>query len=92
VNLGHDADTVGAVTGQLAGAFYGVDGIPRNWLLNVAQGAELARVADELTALRSCPVIVTRFEEDAEFGPRPRPEQMVEVPAVTTRRRWFRRR
>ena len=28
VNLGDDADTVGAITGQLAGAYYGVDGIP----------------------------------------------------------------
>lgn len=31
VNLGHDADTVGAVTGQLAGALYGVDAIPMRW-------------------------------------------------------------
>ena len=31
VNLGHDADTTGAVCGQLAGAYYGVDGIPREW-------------------------------------------------------------
>jgi ADP-ribosyl-[dinitrogen reductase] hydrolase len=28
VNLGHDADTVGAIVGQIAGAFYGLDGIP----------------------------------------------------------------
>ena len=28
VNLGDDADTVGAITGQLVGAYYGVDGIP----------------------------------------------------------------
>lgn len=31
VNLGHDADTVGAVTGQLAGALWGVQGIPERW-------------------------------------------------------------
>lgn len=31
VNLGHDADTVGAVTGQLAGALYGIDAIPPRW-------------------------------------------------------------
>jgi ADP-ribosylglycohydrolase len=29
VNLGDDADTTGAVYGQLAGAFYGEDGNPR---------------------------------------------------------------
>jgi ADP-ribosylglycohydrolase len=28
VNLGHDADTTGAVCGQLAGAFWGESGIP----------------------------------------------------------------
>ena len=32
VNLGDDADTVGAVTGQLAGALYGRSGIPARWL------------------------------------------------------------
>ena len=32
VNLGDDADTVGAVAGQLAGALYGVAGMPQRWL------------------------------------------------------------
>jgi ADP-ribosylglycohydrolase len=32
VNLGQDSDTVGAVTGQLAGAMYGLSGIPERWL------------------------------------------------------------
>lgn len=31
VNLGDDADTTAAVCGQIAGAFYGVDGIPIDW-------------------------------------------------------------
>ena len=31
-NLGDDADTTAAVTGQLAGAFYGVEMIPAEWL------------------------------------------------------------
>ncbi len=31
VNLGSDADTTGAVYGQLAGAFYGVSSIPEGW-------------------------------------------------------------
>ena len=31
VNLGEDADTTGAVYGQLAGAYYGVDAIPTHW-------------------------------------------------------------
>ncbi|WP_417521830.1 ADP-ribosylglycohydrolase family protein [Marinobacter sp.] len=32
VNLGEDADTVGAVTGQIAGAAWGVSAIPERWL------------------------------------------------------------
>lgn len=32
VNLGDDADTVGAVAGGLAGLFYGYDRIPEEWL------------------------------------------------------------
>ncbi|MBQ9116363.1 MAG: ADP-ribosylglycohydrolase family protein [Clostridia bacterium] len=32
VNLGDDTDTVGAVAGGLAGALYGYDGIPEEWL------------------------------------------------------------
>lgn len=30
-NLGNDADTTAAIYGQLAGAFYGIDGIPSSW-------------------------------------------------------------
>ena len=32
VNQGGDADTTGAVAGMIAGAFYGMGGIPRRWL------------------------------------------------------------
>jgi len=31
VNLGNDADTTGAVVGQLAGAYYGIQAIPKAW-------------------------------------------------------------
>ncbi len=37
VNLGNDADTTGAVCGQLAGAFWGESGIPQEWLENLAR-------------------------------------------------------
>ncbi len=36
VNLGDDADTTGAVYGQLAGAFYGASGIPEPWAKKLA--------------------------------------------------------
>ena len=32
VNLGGDADTIGAVYGQIAGAYYGVSAIPQTWV------------------------------------------------------------
>ena len=32
VNLGGDADTIGAVCGQIAGSYYGYSAIPRKWL------------------------------------------------------------
>lgn len=35
VNLGNDADTTGAIFGQLAGAYYGVRGIPEEWVERV---------------------------------------------------------
>ncbi|MEW5872631.1 MAG: ADP-ribosylglycohydrolase family protein [Chloroflexota bacterium] len=35
-NLGDDADTTGAIYGQLAGAFYGESGIPCEWLERLA--------------------------------------------------------
>jgi ADP-ribosylglycohydrolase len=37
VNLGEDAEAVGAIYGQLAGAYYGVDAIPGRWLEQLAK-------------------------------------------------------
>lgn len=48
VNLGDDADTTGAVCGQIAGAFYGVDGIPHEWLEKVVMREQIADLADRL--------------------------------------------
>ncbi len=36
VNLGNDADTTGAVYGQIAGAYYGYEGIPEEWRARIA--------------------------------------------------------
>ena len=48
VNLGEDSDTVGAVAGQLAGAFYGESGIPRRWLEPLAWRERIAGLATTL--------------------------------------------
>lgn len=37
VNLGDDADTTGAVYGQIAGVYYGLGGIPNRWISKIAQ-------------------------------------------------------
>lgn len=37
VNLGDDADTTGAVYGQIAGAYYGLSGIPEQWVQKLAK-------------------------------------------------------
>jgi ADP-ribosylglycohydrolase len=48
VNLGDDADTTGAVYGQIAGAFYGYDEIPERWRNMVTQHELILRLADGL--------------------------------------------
>lgn len=52
VNLGDDADTTGAVYGQLAGAFYGEQGIPVPWLDRLAQRELIGRLAEQLANVR----------------------------------------
>jgi ADP-ribosylglycohydrolase len=37
VNLGEDADTTGAIYGQLAGAYYGFSNIPKTWTKKLAK-------------------------------------------------------
>jgi ADP-ribosyl-[dinitrogen reductase] hydrolase len=37
VNLGDDADTTGAVCGQLAGAYWGETNIPSDWMKGLAR-------------------------------------------------------
>ncbi len=48
VNLGDDADTTGAVYGQLAGAVYGVDSIPSTWRCKIAHLDMILDFADRL--------------------------------------------
>lgn len=48
-NLGDDADTTAAIVGQVAGAFYGEDGIPDHWLTRIVMAKEIGEMADSLT-------------------------------------------
>jgi ADP-ribosyl-[dinitrogen reductase] hydrolase len=50
VNLGDDADTTGAVAGQLAGALYGVSAIPTHWLRHLVMADAIRTLADQLHA------------------------------------------
>ena len=47
-NLGDDSDTVGAVTGALAGAIWGVQSIPDRWLAKLAWREHLVERVDAL--------------------------------------------
>ena len=49
-NLGDDADTTAAITGQLAGALYGANGIPARWLERLAWRERLVTAARSLIA------------------------------------------
>lgn len=48
VNLGSDTDTTGAVTGGLAGAIYGVQAIPAEWLTALARSDDVRKLAEAL--------------------------------------------
>ncbi len=48
VNLGDDADTTGAIFGQIGGAYYGKDDIPVEWRKKLAQRELIERLAKDL--------------------------------------------
>ena len=54
VNLGRDADTVGAVAGQIAGARYGVQSIPERWLNVIAKREALEATVEALVEGTGC--------------------------------------
>ena len=53
MNLGGDADTVGAIYGQLGGAYYGVESIPTEWRKKCSLFSLIELFADELVHLSS---------------------------------------
>ena len=48
VNLGNDADTTGAIFGQIAGAYYGIAGIPKEWRDCIAKADLICQFANNL--------------------------------------------
>ncbi|MCU0976407.1 MAG: ADP-ribosylglycohydrolase family protein [Steroidobacteraceae bacterium] len=50
VNLGGDADTTGAITGQLAGACHGAEALPAAWQAALAGRERIVSLADALLA------------------------------------------
>ena len=48
VNLGNDADTTGAIYGQLAGAYYGVNALPEEWKNAIVQRELIEHFSSEL--------------------------------------------
>lgn len=51
VNLGDDADTVGAVFGGLAGAYYGFEEIPVEWVEGLQKKEVVGEIASRLASL-----------------------------------------
>lgn len=50
-NLGDDSDTTAAVCGQIAGAYYGLSGIPKDWLDVLFEYKRIKHTAEQLITL-----------------------------------------
>ena len=55
VNPGDDADTTGAIYGQIAGAYYGVEAIPPEWRERLTMRTEIEQMAERLYELAGLP-------------------------------------
>jgi hypothetical protein len=48
VNLGDDADTIGSITGGLAGLFYGIEQIPTEWIETLVKKEDIENLCNKL--------------------------------------------
>ena len=55
VNLGGDSDVRGALYGQLAGALYGDQGLPKSWTSGLLRRSMIVDFADQLLAVALAP-------------------------------------
>jgi len=53
VSLGGDADTIGAMTGAIAGACYGIEGIPSQWRETVENREYIEQLAKKLWEIKT---------------------------------------
>lgn len=69
VNRGGDADTVGAISGALAGAYYGFGSIPSRWLTKLDRSVrrELEQVSPDLVALSPLSSSTSKLEISRRF-------------------------
>ncbi|MHB8843183.1 MAG: ADP-ribosylglycohydrolase family protein [Nitrospirota bacterium] len=65
VSLGGDSDTIGAMTGAIAGACYGIEGIPSQWLETVENRFYIEQLARKLWEVK---MGISRSPADAEAG------------------------
>jgi ADP-ribosyl-[dinitrogen reductase] hydrolase len=68
VNLAGEADTIAAVAGGIAGAFYGLDAIPTRWLEALYKRDDLEQTAQKLASLRCGSVLEWTDNPDAQEG------------------------
>ncbi len=52
-NLGDDADTTAAICGQVAGAYYGLEGIPKDWAEKLAMKKKIIDLSDMLYSVKA---------------------------------------
>lgn len=53
ISLGYDADTVGAIYGQIAGSYYGFDSIPKYYKENLIDFDKIFKIYNELIEISS---------------------------------------
>jgi len=69
VHLGGDTDTIGAVTGQLAGALYGIAAIPARWVERLEAAPRLVELAIRLHGAGLEPALSRTTPETLATGP-----------------------
>ena len=47
INLGGDTDTIAAIVGGIAGIYYGLNDIPKEWIQSIAKKEELYRMFEQ---------------------------------------------